>query len=58
MDGAAVADHFTHVTPMTGGGPFLLARLVADRLTESPIDTSAEDWREQVSGSIGEANAR
>ena len=55
MDGAAVAEHFIHVTPMTGGSPFLLARLVADRLTESPIDTAADDLREQVSGSIGEA---
>ncbi len=55
MEGAAVAEHFIHVTPMTGGSPFLLARLVADRLTEGPIDTSVDEWREQVSGSIGEA---
>ncbi len=55
MDGAAVAGHFIHVTPMTGGSPFLLARLVADRLTESPIDTAVDDLREQVSGSIDEA---
>ena len=41
MDPDAVAGHLAGETSMTGGSPFLLARLVTDQLRAAPVDTSA-----------------
>ena len=40
---------------MTGGEPFLLARLVTDQLRAVPVDTSRPGWQQQVSHSIEDA---
>jgi tetratricopeptide (TPR) repeat protein len=52
MDPDAVAGHLAGETSMTGGSPFLLARLVTDQLRASPVDTSRPGWQDQVSHSI------
>ena len=55
MDADAVAGHLAGETSMTGGSPFLLARLVTDQLRASPVDTSRPGWQDQVSHSIQDA---
>jgi tetratricopeptide (TPR) repeat protein len=55
MDGTQIADRLARQTSITDGSPFLLARLVTDRLRDRPIDTSLPDWQLQVSESIGDA---
>jgi len=54
MDPQAVADHLNREASLADS-PFLLARLVADRLSASPIDTAGIGWERHVSGSIGDA---
>ncbi|WP_329034449.1 tetratricopeptide repeat protein [Streptomyces sp. NBC_01725] len=54
MNGAAVAAHLSRITE-AGRQPFLLARLVTDQLSATPVDTSAEGWRDKVSNSIEKA---
>ncbi|HWY90874.1 MAG TPA: tetratricopeptide repeat protein [Solirubrobacteraceae bacterium] len=55
MDGTQIADRLAPQASMTDSSPFLLARLVTDRLRDRPIDTSLPDWQLQVSESIGDA---
>jgi len=55
MDPETVADHLAGTTSMTGGSPFLLARLVTDQLRASPVDTSQPGWQDRVSHSIEDA---
>ena len=55
MDPGAVAGHLAGETSMTGGSPFLLARLVTDQLRASPVDTSQPGWQDRVSHSIEDA---
>ena len=55
MDPDAVAGHLAGETSMTGGSPFLLARLVTDQLRAAPVDTSQPGWQDQVSHSIEDA---
>ena len=55
MDPDAVAGQLAAGTSMTGGSPFLLARLVTDQLRASPVDTSQPGWQDRVSHSIEDA---
>ena len=55
MEPDAVAGHLAGETSMTGGSPFLLARLVADQLRSAPVDTSQPGWQDEVSHSIEDA---
>ena len=55
MDPDAVASQLAGETSMTGGSPFLLARLVIDQLRSAPVDTSLPGWQDQVSHSIEDA---
>jgi tetratricopeptide (TPR) repeat protein len=55
MDPDAVAGQLAGETSMTGGSPFLLARLVTDQLRSAPVDTSQPGWKEQVSHSVEDA---
>ena len=55
MDPDTVAGHLAGETSMTGGSPFLLARLVTDQLRASPVDTSQPGWQDRVSHSIEDA---
>jgi hypothetical protein len=55
MNPDVVAAHLAGETSMTGGSPFLLARLVTDQLRASPVDTSQPQWQDRVSHSIEDA---
>ena len=55
MDPDAVAGHLAGETSMTGGSPFLLARLVTDQLRSAPADTSQPGWQDRVSHSVQDA---
>ena len=55
MDPDAVASQLAGETSMTGGSPFLLARLVIDQLRSAPVDTSQPGWQNRVSQSMEDA---
>ena len=55
MDPDAIAGHLAGGTSMTGGNPFLLARLVTDQLRSEPVDTSRPGWQDRVSHSVEDA---
>jgi hypothetical protein len=55
MDPEAVAGYLAGETSMTGGNPFLLARLVTDQLRSAPADTSQPGWQDRVSHSVQDA---
>jgi tetratricopeptide (TPR) repeat protein len=52
MDPGAVAEYLTKAAVGSHDQPFLLARLVADRLTVTPVDTTVPGWEGGVAGSI------
>jgi hypothetical protein len=52
MNPDAVAGQLAGATSMTGGNPFLLARLVIDQLRSAPVDTSRPGWQDRVSRSV------
>ena len=55
MDPDAVAGQLAGEASMTGGSPFLLARLVIDQLRSAPVDTSQPGWQHRVSHSVEDA---
>ena len=55
MDPAKVAALVVKRNAREPNAPFVLARLVTDRLLQQPVDTSSKGWQKRVAASLGEA---